>query len=110
MLGNIISIKEKERNSAANKSISKIQLKKLLADYIKIYDGFTQEEKIRLNQLLFVEIVSYFKQDEDDGNIVIKIRGDGQLEKSWEQIKNASLLTEIKKVRTSDTLGSAGRT
>ena len=66
-----------------------------------------QEDKIRFNQLLFVDIISYFNKNDKDGIIEIKIRGDGKLEKSWNEIKKANQLTLV---RTSDGFGSAGRT
>jgi len=101
---NLIITKERERDLTANQRISKIKLNKLLEDYINIYEGLVQEEKIRFNQLLFVDIISYFNKNDKDGRIEIKIRGDGKLEKSWNEIKNASQLTLV---RTSDGFGSA---
>ncbi len=98
---------EKKRDLAANTRISKSTLKNLLQQYINIYDSLSQEEKIRINQLLFIEITSFFHKDDEDGKIIIKIRGDGQLEKGWKSIKNAYLETQV---RTSERLGSASRT
>ena len=102
-----VSSKERELDLATNKRISKTVLKNLLKDYSTIYDELPQDDKIRLNHLLFVDITSYFNKNDDDGKIVIKIRGDGKLEKSWKTIKNANMLTTV---RTSDTLGSASKT
>ena len=47
---------------------------------------------------------SFFDKNKDDGTMVIKIREDGQSEKSWNSIKNANRLTPV---RTSGRLGSA---
>jgi chromosome segregation ATPase len=104
ILSNEIRTRESSRDLAANQKINKTELKKLLTDYVNIYEELSQEEKIRFNKLLFEEITSFFNKNEEDGKIVIKMRGDGKLEKSWNKIKNANKLTLV---RTSDGLGSA---
>lgn len=99
-----INLLEVQRNLLTQKTIKKSDLRQILADYIHIHSQLSIEEKSRLNQLLFSEITSFFNKNDKDGKIVIKIRGDGKLEKSWNQIKNANQLTPV---RTSDVLGSA---
>ncbi len=98
---------EKKRYLAANQKIEKEKLRNILLYYVKIYPTLTLEDKSRFNQLLFQEIISNFNQNEEDGTIIIKMRGDGKLEKSWNKIKNANQLTPV---RTSDGLGSASKT
>ena len=98
---------EKERELVATQKIGKEILREILLDYVKIYPTLSSEDKTRFNQLLFQEIISNFNQNEEDGIIIIKLRGDGKLEKSWNKIKNANQLTLV---RTSDGLGSASKT
>ena len=43
------------------------------------------ETKRRLNQLLFVEIVSFVNRDNDNGEIVFKIRADGTIKTKFSQ-------------------------
>ncbi len=98
---------ERDRELLADQKINKQSFRKVLFDYAKIHPDLSSEEKIKFNQLIFQEITSNFNKDQEDGTIIIKIRGDGKLEKSWNQIKNANLLSEV---RTIGRVGSAGRT
>lgn len=98
---------ERDRELAADQKINKQSLRRILFDYVKIYPGLTSEEKNEFNRLLFQEIISNFNQNQDDGTIIIKLRGDGKLEKSWNQIKNANLLSEV---RTIGGISSASKT
>jgi uncharacterized protein YydD (DUF2326 family) len=81
---------ERDRELAADQKINKQSLRRILFDYVKIYPDLTPDEKIKFNQLLFQEIISNFNQNEEDGTLIIKLRGDGKLEKSWNKIKNAN--------------------
>ena len=87
---------ERDRELAADQKINKQSLRRILFDYVKIYPDLTPDEKIKFNQLLFQEIISNFNQNEEDGTLIIKLRGDGKLEKSWNKIKNANLLSEVR--------------
>ena len=98
---------ERDRELAADQKINKQSLRRILFDYVKIYPDLTPDEKIKFNQLLFQEIISNFNQNEEDGTLIIKLRGDGKLEKSWNKIKNANLLSEV---RTIGGVSSASRT
>ena len=68
--------------------ISKTDLRKILNDFDEIYYNLPIETKRRLNQLLFVEIVSYVKRGSNNGDIVFKIRADGTLKSDFNAIKN----------------------
>ena len=92
-LSNIITTKEKERERAANQKINKEKLKNLLTEYVEIYDRLKQEEKSRFNQLIFIEITSFFNQNEEDEQIIIKIRGDGKLKSNWPKTINPEELS-----------------
>lgn len=98
---------ERDRELAADQKLNKQGFRRILFDYVQIFPDLTSEEKNEFNRLLFQEIISNFNQNQDDGTIIIKMRGDGKLEKSWNQIKNANQLTLV---RTSDGLGSASKT
>jgi site-specific DNA recombinase len=89
---------ERDRELAADQKINKQGLRRILFDYVKIYPGLTSEEKNEFNRLLFQEIISNFNQNEEDGTLIIKLRGDGKLEKSWNKIKNANLLSEVRTI------------
>lgn len=98
---------EQERELATDQKINKQSLRRILFDYVKIFPDLTSEEKNEFNRLLFQEIISNFNQNEEDGTLIIKLRGDGKLEKSWNKIKNANLLSEV---RTIGGVSSASRT
>lgn len=100
-----INFLEKERERAANQVITREQLKKIIKDYLIIYEELSHEDKVRFNKLIFVEIISYFDKNSDDGDIEFRLRGDGQITKKWSEIKNANLLTG--QIRTSGGFGSA---
>lgn len=103
-----INFLEKERERAANQVITREQLKKIINDYLFIYEELSHEDKVRFNKLIFVEIISYFDKNSDDGDIEFRLRGDGQITKKWSEIKNANLLTG--QIRTSGGFGSASKT
>ena len=65
------------------------------------------EQKKRLNHALFSGIVSFIKRGEDKGEIEIKIRGDGSLKRTWEDLKKEN---QVRQVRTPGSFGSASRT
>jgi len=65
------------------------------------------QQKRRLNHALFSGIVSFIKRGEDKGEIEIKIRGDGSLKRTWEDLKKEN---QVRQVRTPGSLGSASRT
>jgi hypothetical protein len=62
------------------------------------------QQKRRLNHALFSGIVSFIKRGEDKGEIEIKIRGDGSLKRTWEDLKKEN---QVRQVRTPGSLGSA---
>lgn len=98
---------ERDRELAADQKINKQGFRRILFDYVNIFPDLTSEEKNEFNRLLFQEIIYNFNQNQDDGTIIIKMRGDGKLEKSWNQIKNANLLSEV---RTIGGVSSASKT
>ena len=98
---------ERDRELAADQKINKQSFRRIIFDYVKIFPGLTSEEKNEFNRLLFQEIISNFNQNEEDGTLIIKLRGDRKLEKSWNQIKNANLLSEV---RTFGGVSSASKT
>ena len=65
------------------------------------------QQKRRLNHALFSGIVSFIKRGEDKGEIEIKIRGDGSLKRTWEDLKKEN---QVRQVRTPGSLGSARAT
>ena len=71
-----------------NTSVSKTDLRKIIKDFDEIYYNLPIETKRRLNQLLFVEIISYVKRDSNNGDIVFKIRADGNIKADFYTIKN----------------------
>lgn len=89
---------ERDRELAADQKINKQGFRRILFDYVNIFPDLTSEEKNEFNRLLFQEIIYNFNQNQDDGTIIIKMRGDGKLEKSWNQIKNANLLSEVRTI------------
>jgi hypothetical protein len=62
------------------------------------------QQKRRLNHALFSGIVSFIKRGEDKGEIEIKIRGDGSLKRTWEDLKKEN---QVRQVRTPGSLTSA---
>ena len=65
------------------------------------------QQKRRLNHALFSGIVSFIKRGEDKGEIEIKIRGDGSLKRTWEDLKKEN---QVRQVRTPGSFCSASRT
>ena len=46
-----------------------------------------KETRRRINHVLFAGIVSYFTRGSDAGELEIKIRGDGNVKKIWQDLK-----------------------
>lgn len=69
-------------------TVKKGDLKAILKNFNEIYDGLTIELKRRLNQLLFVEFISYVKRNSNEGEMVIKLQADGTLKTDYNLIKN----------------------
>ena len=104
MLSSLIADKKIKIEQIKNSKIDKKILKNILSEFSSIYSNISIDQKKRLNHLIFSEVVSYFKKNENDGIIEIKLRGDGKIDKKWSQIKNANCKPTV---RTSDVFGSA---
>ncbi len=76
--------------------------KRVLSDYLTLYDAFGKDQKRQLNQILFAGIISFFKRGTTEGELELRIRGNGAIKKTWEDIKKRNPM-----VRTSGSLGSA---
>jgi len=83
------------------------RLKGYLSDFTRVYEKMPLEKKRRLNHALFSGIVSYIKRGEDKGEIEIKLRGDGSLKRTWEDLKKEN---QVRQVRAPGSLGSARHT
>ena len=77
----------------------------ILTDYLSLYETFDKDHKRQLNQILFSVIISYLKAGSTEGEIELRIRGNGVITKAWEDIKKGN-----QKVRTSGSLGFARHT
>ena len=82
----IIETKDYELKQLTTKGIDESTFKRNLTEFEHLYEDLNTEEKHRLNQLLFSEIVSYMKRGEDRGEIEIHIRADRMLRMTWEDI------------------------
>jgi hypothetical protein len=67
-----------------------------------MYETFNKDQKRQLNQILFSAIISFFKRRTTEGDLELRIRGNGVIKKTWEDIKKGNPM-----VRTSGSLGSA---
>jgi len=70
-----------------------------------LYDTFDKDQKRQLNQILLSAIISFLKRGTIEGGLELRIRGNGAIRKTWEDMKKGNLI-----VRTSGSLGSASRT
>ncbi len=77
----------------------------MLSDFLSLYETFDKDRKRQLNQILFSAIISFFKRGTTEGELELRIRGNGVIKKTWEDIKKGNPI-----VRTSGSLGSASRT
>ncbi len=85
-----VEIQNQKNNleSIQKSNINETELKGILKEYNNLYENVSIETKRRLNQLLFVEIVSFVNRDNDNGEIVFKIRADGTIKTKLQSIKN----------------------
>lgn len=75
---------ERDRELAADQKINKQGFRRILFDYVNIFPDLTSEEKNEFNRLLFQEIIYNFNQNQDDGTIIIKLRGRWKIGKKLE--------------------------
>lgn len=78
---------ERDRELAADQKINKQGFRRILFDYVNIFPDLTSEEKNEFNRLLFQEIIYNFNQNQDDGTIIIKLRGRWEIGKKLESNK-----------------------
>lgn len=78
---------ERDRELAADQKINKQGFRRILFDYVNIFPDLTSEEKNEFNRLLFQEIIYNFNQNQDDGTIIIKLRGRWKIGKKLESNK-----------------------
>lgn len=101
-----IIIKERRLEEIKENVFDKNELKNKLMKFVEIFRKQPVETQKRLTNLVFSEIVSEFKSNEKDGLITLKIRGKGNIDILWSEIKSAN----CKPVRTSAGSGSASKT
>ncbi len=100
-----ISKLEREREKVNAGKVDKQTIKNLMSEYSNLYHRFEKEQKKQLNQILFSAIISFLKRGTKEGEIELRIRGNGAIRKRWDDIKKG-----IPVVRTPGSLGSAGKT
>ena len=71
-----------------NLSIDRGELRGIFKNFAEIYESLPIDLKRRFNQALFVEIRSFLKSSQKDGELQIKIRANGTLKYAWDQIVN----------------------
>ena len=65
----------------------------------EIYDSLELAQKRRFNQALFVEIRSFLKRGENNGELHVKIRADGTLKYKWQEVVNQTVASsQLKEV------------
>ena len=68
-----------------------------LEDFSRVFEQIPLEKKRRLKYALFSGKVSYIKRGEETGEIELKLRGDGFLKRTWEDVKKEN---QVRQVRT----------
>jgi site-specific DNA recombinase len=98
-----LRIRERELEKISIEAIDGDVLRDVMGRFLQDFQTLDKESKRRLNQVIFASITSYFERGKTDGHLDFHIRGNGTLQKTWEEMKNPQ-------VRTSGGFGSASRT
>jgi site-specific DNA recombinase len=85
-----ISKTDREIEQIEQQRISKSELQKVFKSYNEMYDRIPIPIKRRVNHLIFKDIKSYLKRNEDKGNLIITMRGDGDLAIDWQKLTEAT--------------------
>jgi site-specific DNA recombinase len=98
-----VRVRERQLEKVSLQSVDGEILRDVMSKFLQIFPAMEKEQKRRLNQVIFASITSYFERGKTDGHLDFHIRGNGTLQKTWEDMKNPQ-------VRTSGGFGSASRT
>jgi hypothetical protein len=98
-----VRVRERQLEKVSLESVDGEVLRDVMADFLRMFPTMEKEQKRRLNQVIFASITSFFERGKTDGHLDFHIRGNGTLQKTWDEMKNPQ-------VRTSGGFGSASRT
>ena len=100
-----IRLRQRELDTIASDKTDPHELRRILSDFTLLHSKLEKNEKRRLNHLLFSGIISHLRRQQTGGDIEIRIRADGVMKKTWEDLKKVNRV-----VRIPGSHGSASRT
>lgn len=72
----------------SKKTISKNELKEVFNKYIEEFESVSPQKKKRINQLLFEKIICKVDSNSGIGEIVFKVRADGEIKRNWNKLNS----------------------
>lgn len=77
------------------KTISMADLKRAFQHFAEVYGSLSIEKKREFNRGFFLEINSYMKRGDKDGEMEFKFRADGSLRVNWGDIKKPQVASSL---------------
>lgn len=86
----LFKLKEKISDQEGN-NIDRSQLLEVFNIYLDNYNNIDVVKKKKINQLIFEKIIVKLDSKSDDGEVIIKIRSNGEIKRNWNELKSPKL-------------------